>query len=67
MLCCFTTDRWYIEHTGFTGIKKYDKNKINYCKCLDCCTWCLEFRFDNCYSFTKDINCYLCCCSIYFT
>ena len=65
MLCCFIKDKWYIEHTGFTGMKNYDKNKISCCKCLDCCTWCLEFRFEKC--FLKDVNCYLCCCSIYFT
>lgn len=65
--CCCITEKWCFEHTGLAIIKEYDKNVNNCCKCLDCCTWCLEFRAKKYSICTKQTNCYLCCCSIYFT
>lgn len=67
MVCCCISKKWLFEHSGFPGIKNYDKNKNNCCICLDCCTWCLEFRLSKQFNCIKDTNCYLCCCSIYFT
>jgi hypothetical protein len=63
----FISDKWCFEHTGLASIREYDKNINNCCICLDCCTWCFEFRTQKksllC---KKETNCYLCCCSIYF-
>jgi hypothetical protein len=65
LCCCCITNKWCFQHTGLTAVKDYDNTANNYCICLDCCTWCLEFRtrkYDIC---EKPIICYLCCCSIY--
>ncbi len=64
--CCIT-DKWYFEHTGLAGIKEYDDSVNNCCVCLDCCTWCLEFRTNKTCICKKQTICYLCCCSFYFT
>jgi hypothetical protein len=68
--CCFScccSEKWCIKHTGIASIKEYDKNVNNYCICLDYCSWCLEFRNKKWKMCSKETNCYLCCCSIYFT
>jgi hypothetical protein len=64
--CCCITNKWYFQHTGLAAIKNYDNTANNYCVCLDCCTWCLEFRTRKYSVCEKPIICYLCCCSIYF-
>ncbi len=64
--CCCISNKWYFEHTGLASMKEYDNTANNYCICLDCCTWCLEFKMRICSEGKKPIICYLCCCSIYF-
>ena len=64
-ICCCINELWCFEHSGLAGIKQYNTESNNCCLCLDCCTWCLEFRFKKSFC-KKQTNCYLCCCSIYF-
>jgi hypothetical protein len=66
-LCCCISDKWCFEHSGIAGFKQYDEHKNNCCTCLDCCTWCLEFKFKKPMNCIKDTNCYICCFTIYFT
>ena len=65
--CCCISEKWCFDHMGIASIREYDKNINHYCICLDCCTWCLEFRIKKMSICKKETNCYLCCCSIYFT
>lgn len=67
ILCCCISEKWCFEHSGIAGLNQYDESKNNYCKCLDCCSWCLEFNFKKPCKSVKDFNCYLCCLTIYFT
>ena len=64
--CCCVTEKWCFQHTGLAGIKGYDDNLNNCCTCLDCCTWCLEFRTNKYSICQRQTAFYLCCCSIYF-
>lgn len=64
--CCCVTNKWYFNHIGLASMKEYDNTVNNYCVCLDCCTWCLEFQTRKYAVCEKPIICYLCCCSIYF-
>jgi hypothetical protein len=66
LLCCCISEKWWFDHTSIPVINEYDKNDHNCCICLDCCTWCLEFRVKKKSICSKNINCYLCCCVIYF-
>lgn len=66
-LCCCISYKWCFEHSGIVVFPNYDKNKNNYCTCLDCCTWCLEFNIKKPVICIKDTNCYICCTVIYFT
>jgi hypothetical protein len=65
--CCCISEKWCFNHIGIATISEYDESINNYCTCLDCCTWCLEFRFEKMSTCKKETNCYLCCCVIYFT
>ena len=65
--CCCISEEWCFNHGGLPSLKIYDKNANNCCTCLDCCSWCLEFRRKKMSICKKQTNCYLCCCSIYFT
>ncbi len=65
--CCCISEKWCFNHAGLPSIREYDKNINNCCICLDCCTWCLEFRRQKMLICSKQTNCYLCCCVIYFT
>ena len=65
-ICCCISQKWCFEHSGIAGFKYYDENKNNCCTCLDCCSWCLEFRFKKMPIFSKEMSCYMCCCAIYF-
>lgn len=65
--CCCISEKYCFDHMGIASIRDYDKNINNCCICLDCCTWCLEFRIKKMSICKKETNCYLCCCSIYFT
>jgi hypothetical protein len=67
ILCCCISEKWCFEHTGVAIIKEYDQEVNNCFTCLDCCTWCLEFHTTKSSICKKQTNCYLCCCSIYFT
>jgi hypothetical protein len=67
LLCCCVTEKWCFEHSGIAVFKEYDEDINNCCKCLDCCTWCLEFNLKKPCNLIKDTNCYLCCLTIYFT
>jgi hypothetical protein len=65
--CCCISDKWCFQHTGLAGVKEYDDIANNFCICLDCCTWCLEFKTTKISCICKkNTICYLCCCSIYF-
>ena len=64
-ICCFVSNKWCFEHTEIAAFNEYNPDDNNCCTCLDCCSWCLVFRFKK--SCNKKTNCYLCCCSIYFT
>ncbi len=66
-ICCCVTEKWCFEHSGIAGFTSYDENKNNCCTCLDCCTWCLEFKLRKPTNYMKDTNCYICCFAIYFT
>lgn len=66
-ICCCVSEKWCFEHIGVAGIKEYDTNINNYCLCLDCCSWCLEFNVKKISLCKKKTNCYICCCTIYFT
>lgn len=66
ILCCCISEKWCFQHTGLASIRKYDKNINNYCICLDCCTWCLEFNQKKMSICKNQTNCYLCCFVIYF-
>ncbi len=63
---CFNSEKWCFEHSGIAGFKYYDETKNNCCICLDCCTWCLEFRCKKLPICSKEMNCYICCCAFYF-
>ena len=65
MACCIS-DKWLFEHSGIAWFKMYDETENNYFLCLDCCTWCLEFRCNKWSICEKGMNCYLCCCVLYF-
>ena len=65
--CCCITNKWCFQHTGLTALKEYDNTVNNYCICLDCCTWCLEFNINKKSMCKNETNCYICCCVIYFT
>ena len=65
--CCCITDHWCFEHSGIAGFNNYDEDKNNCCTCLDCCTWCLEFKYKKPLKCIRDTNCYICCFAIYFT
>ncbi len=67
MICCCISNKWLFEHSGIAGFTTYDENKNNCCTCLDCCTWCLEFKLRKPINYMKDTNCYICCFAIYFT
>ena len=67
MKCCCINEMWCFEHSGIAGFKHYDKNKNNCCTCLDCCTWCFEFKLKKPMICMKDTNCFICCFVIYFT
>jgi len=67
ILCCCITEKWCFEHSGIAVFTEYDETKNNCCKCLDCCTWCLELNYKNPFNYVKDTHCYLCCLSINFT
>ncbi len=67
MKCCCINETWCFEHSGIAGFKHYDKNKNNCCTCLDCCTWCFEFKLKKPMICMKDTNCFICCFVIYFT
>jgi hypothetical protein len=67
IMCCFISEKWCFEHSGIAGLNQYDESKNNFCKCLDCCTWCLEFNLKKPCISIKDTNCYFCCLTIYFT
>lgn len=64
--CCFISEKWCFEHSGIAGFKHHDETKNNCCVYLDCCTWCLEFRCKKLSICSKEMNCYMCCCAIYF-
>jgi hypothetical protein len=63
---CFNSEKWCFKHSGIAGFKYYDETAMNCFVCLDCCTWCLEFRFKRLPICSKEMNCYICCCAIYF-
>jgi len=65
--CCCITEKWCFEHSGIAGFKEYDDTKNNCCKCLDCCTWCLELNYKKPFCCIKETYCYLCCLTINFT
>lgn len=66
-ICFCVTEKWCVNHTGFSGFKNYNKNENNCCICLDCCSWCLEFHIKKPGLCKNSTNCYLCCFAIYFT
>ena len=63
-VCCCISEKWSFEHSGIATFKQYDENSC--CTCLDCCSWCLEFRCKKICCFKNKI-CYVGCCTIYFT
>ena len=65
-MCCCITYEWCFNHSGIAAFKEYDDTKINCCTVLDCCSWCLEINIHK-RCCIKDINCYLCCCVIYYS
>ena len=67
LLCCCISEKWCFDHTSISVRNEYNKNDNNCCVCLDYCTWCLEFRNKKMSLCSKNMNCYLCCCVIYFT
>jgi hypothetical protein len=65
-ICCCINDIWCFKHQGLSAYKIYDDNDCLCFKCLDCCTWCLEFKQNrNCLCKDKTI-CFMCCFSITF-
>ena len=64
-ICCFS-NKWWLEHTSPSTYKIYDENYCLCCRCLDCCTWCLEFQNTKLSCCKKNIVCFMCCCSITF-
>jgi len=60
LIGCCISEKWCFDHTGIASIREYDKNINN------CCI-CLEFRRQKMLICSKQTNCYLCCCVIYFT
>lgn len=66
-ICCCISNKWCFEHSGIAVFPNYDTNKNNCCTCLDCCSWCLEFKINKPIICIKNTNCYICCIVIYFT
>ena len=64
--CCCITDKWCFDHSRISINTDYDEREFHCCTCLDCCTWCLEFKIKNCSICSKKTNLYLCCFTIYF-
>jgi len=65
-LCCCISHKWCFKHQGLSAYKFYDENDVLCFKCLDCCSWCLEFKQKkNCLCKNKTI-CFMCCFSITF-
>jgi len=61
-MCCCITEQWCFEHSGIASFANYDENSC--CTCLDCCSWCLEFRCKKICCFKNKIF-YVGCCTIY--
>ena len=66
-ICCCINDIWCLKHQGLSAYKNYDDNDCLCFKCLDCCTWCLEFKQKRTNWLCKEKTiCFMCCFSITF-
>ena len=65
--CCsdYNFMRWYFFNSTPGISVYYEDDKNVYCRCLDCCSNCLEIKTSKCYLCSNSI-CTLCCCSLIF-
>jgi len=66
-ICCCINDKWCFKHAGLSANNVYDDNDCLCFRCLDCCTWCLEFKQKKVTCLCKEKTiCFMCCFSITF-
>jgi hypothetical protein len=65
LICCFTY-KWCFKHQGLSAYKIYDVDDCLCFRCLDWCTWCLEFKQKKNGLCKYKTICFICCCSITF-
>ena len=65
-MCCCIYDKWCFKHQGLSAYKIYDDNDCLCFTCLDCCTWCLEFKQKRSILCRRKTICFMCCFSITF-
>lgn len=63
--CCISY-KWCFAHLGFSGNTTYDEDTCLCCRCLDCCSWCLEFNNKTNWFCRYKMVCFGCCCSIFY-
>jgi hypothetical protein len=67
IICCCVSNNWCFKHQGLSAYKSYDVNDCICFECLDCCTWCLEFKQSRTsWICKKKTICFMCCFSITF-
>ena len=55
--------RWLFFHSSPASYRIYDENTNYCCSYLNCCSWCLEFRYKENLFCKKNTICFLCCIS----
>ena len=64
-LCCISY-KWCFAHLGLSGNTTYDEDTCLCCRCLDCCSWCLEFNNKTNWFCRYKMVCFGCCFSIFY-
>lgn len=63
-LCCKNEClKWLFFNSSPAAYYLYDENTNYYCTFLDCCSWCLEFRYKENVICKKNTVLFLCCVS----
>ncbi len=66
LICCFSK-KWCFDHMVPATYENYNESHVIYCRCLNCCNWCLLFEPNECIFCKKNVVCFLCCFTIAFT
>jgi len=65
-ICCCFSEQWFFQHHGLSAPKEYGKNDCLCFTCLDCCSWCLEFKQQRFFLCKERTFCFLCCITFIF-